>query len=69
MYFDIMENLTTHYRQLLGLPATWAVDDVNLSLTDQLIAVRLRFIGECNLRPESLPAFHGVSVRSVVLRR
>ena len=41
-----MENLTTHYQQLLGLPATWAVEDVKLSLSDQLVAVRLRFISK-----------------------
>jgi len=47
----MMENLTTHYQQLLGLPATWAVEEVKLSLTDQLVAVRLRFVGEEVLCP------------------
>ena len=41
-----MQKLTTHYQQLLGLPASWAVEDVNLSLTGQRIEVRLRFIGD-----------------------
>ena len=41
-----MQKLTTHYQQLLGLPASWEVEDVNLSLTGQRIEVRLRFIGD-----------------------
>ena len=51
-----MQKLTTHYQQLLGLPATWEVEDVNLSITGQRIEVRLRFIGnevfcsECGLQ-------------------
>ena len=51
-----MQKLTTHYHQLLGLPATWEVEDVNLSITGQRIEVRLRFIGnevfcsECGLQ-------------------
>ena len=86
-----METLTTHCRPLLDLPATWAVEDVNLSLADQFIPVCLRFMGNkviaqyvairkpdnrdggilipCSLRPESLPAFHGVSVLSAVSRQ
>ena len=51
-----MQKLTTHYQQLLGLPASWEVEDVNLSLTGQRVEVRLRFIGnevfcsECGLQ-------------------
>ena len=48
--------LTTPYQQLLGLSATWEVEDVNLSLTGQRIVVHIRFIGnevfcsECGLQ-------------------
>ena len=41
---------------MLGLPASWEVEDVNLSLTGQRVEVRLRFIGnevfcsECGLQ-------------------
>jgi hypothetical protein len=27
-----MQKLTTHYQQLLGIPVSWAVDEVNLAL-------------------------------------
>ena len=36
-----MQKLTDHYQQLLGFPATWKVDDVNLSVSGLKIEVHL----------------------------
>jgi transposase len=47
-----MQKLTTHYQQLLGLPVTWEVEDVDLSLTVQRIEVHLRFVGNGVLCPQ-----------------
>ena len=41
-----MQKLTDHYQQLLGFPAIWEVDDVNLSISGQKIEVHLRFVGD-----------------------
>ena len=47
-----MQKLTDHYQQLLGFPATWEVDDVNLSVSGLKIEVRLRFVGNEVLCPK-----------------
>ena len=41
-----MQKLTKHYKQLLGFPAIWEIDDVNLSVSDLKIEVHLRFAGD-----------------------
>ena len=41
-----MQKLTEHYQQLLGFPAIWKVDDVNLSISGLKIEVHLRFVGD-----------------------
>ncbi|NTW88128.1 MAG: ISL3 family transposase [Desulfobulbaceae bacterium] len=47
-----MQKLTDHYQQLLGLPDTWKVDDVNLSVSGLKIEVHLRFVGDDVLCPQ-----------------
>jgi transposase len=47
-----MQKLTDHYQQLLGLPDTWKVDDVNLSVSGLKIEVNLRFTGDDVLCPK-----------------
>ena len=37
-----MDALSLHYSQLLGLGSAWLVDDVDLSLQDQRVVIRLR---------------------------
>ena len=41
-----MQKLTEHYQQLLGFPAIWEVDNVNLSVSGLKIEVHLRFVGD-----------------------
>lgn len=41
-----MQSLTTHYQQLLGLPSIWKVEDVNLSMTNMRVIIRLTSIGK-----------------------
>ena len=41
-----MQKLTDHYQQLLGFPATWKVDDVNLSVSGLKIEVHLSYVGD-----------------------
>ncbi len=41
-----MQSLTTHYQQLLRLPSTWKVEDVNLSMTGMQVVIRLVSIGK-----------------------
>jgi len=38
-----MQSLTTtaHYQQLLGLPSTWMVENVDLSMTAMQVVIRL----------------------------
>ena len=36
-----MQSLTTHYQQLLGLPSTWKVEDVDLSMLGKQVVIRL----------------------------
>ncbi|NTV68293.1 MAG: transposase family protein, partial [Chlorobaculum sp.] len=40
-----MQSLITHYQQLLGLPETWKVSDVRLSMSGTRIAIHLEYIG------------------------
>ncbi len=47
-----MQKLTDHYQQLLGFPATWKVDDVNLSVSGLKIEVHLCFVGDEVLCPK-----------------
>lgn len=47
-----MQKLTEHYQQLLGFPAIWEVDDVNLSVSGLKIEVRLRFVGDEVICPQ-----------------
>jgi len=41
-----MQSLTTHYQQLLGLPSTWKVENVDLSMTGLQVVIRLVYIGK-----------------------
>ena len=41
-----MEKLTSHYHQLLGLPTTWSVDDVQLSLATPKVEIRIHYTGD-----------------------
>ncbi|ACF43515.1 transposase IS204/IS1001/IS1096/IS1165 family protein [Pelodictyon phaeoclathratiforme BU-1] len=47
-----MQKLTEHYQQLLGFPAIWEVDDVNLSVSGLKIEVHLRFVGDEVICPQ-----------------
>ena len=40
-----MQSLANHYHQLLGLPSTWTVENVNLSITGKQIEIRLIYAG------------------------
>jgi transposase len=40
-----MQSLIGHYQQLLGLPETWKVSDVRLSLSGTRIEIPLEYIG------------------------
>ena len=40
-----MDALTEHYRLLLGLDASWEVEEVDLSLTEQRVAIHLKHRG------------------------
>lgn len=41
-----MNDLPTHYRQLLGLNDAWDVQDVDLDLTGSRVTIRLQHVGE-----------------------
>jgi len=47
-----MQSLTTHYQQLLGLPSTWRVENVDLSMTGMQVVIRLAYIGKNSKCPE-----------------
>ncbi|RDD30295.1 hypothetical protein CR161_05980 [Prosthecochloris sp. ZM] len=47
-----MQSLTTHYQQLLGLPSTWKVEDVDLSMLGKQVVIRLVYIGKHISCPE-----------------
>ena len=47
-----MQKLTEHYQQLLGFPAIWEVDNVNLSVSGLKIEVHLRFVGDEVICPQ-----------------
>lgn len=41
-----MQNLSTHYQQLLGLPSPWKVDHVDLSIPDKQVTVKILYTGK-----------------------
>jgi len=41
-----MQSLSSHYHQLLGLPSTWSVENVNLSMSGKQVEIRLAFTGK-----------------------
>jgi transposase len=47
-----MEKLTTHYQQLLGLPETWWVEDVNFSPTEMKVSIYIKYVGTSITCPE-----------------
>ena len=47
-----MESLTSHYQQLLSLPSTWNVDNVDLSLPQKRVTITLKYIGQDVTCPE-----------------
>ena len=47
-----MQSLTTHYQQLLGLPSTWKVEDVDLSMLGKQVVIRLVYTGKNISCPE-----------------
>ena len=47
-----MESLISHYQQLLGLPSTWNVDDVDLSLPHKRVTIKLKYVGQDVKCPE-----------------
>lgn len=47
-----MESLTSHYQQLLGLPSTWNVDNVDLSLPHKRVTIKLKYVGQDVTCPE-----------------
>lgn len=47
-----MVQLTEHYRQLLGLDASWEVSDVSLSLEEKRVEIALQFRGGRVICPE-----------------
>lgn len=50
-----MNDLNTHYRQLLGLGDDWKVVDVNLDLPASRVVIELEHVGG-NLLPRVFPA-------------
>jgi len=46
-----MENLTTHYKQLLGLPETWSVESVDFLPSDLKVIIIIKYIGEMPICP------------------
>ncbi|RDD31197.1 hypothetical protein CR161_11100 [Prosthecochloris sp. ZM] len=47
-----MQSLTTHYQQLLGLPSTRKVEDVDLSMLGKQVVIRLVYTGKNISCPE-----------------
>jgi transposase len=48
-----MQSLTTaHYQKLLGLPSTWMVENVDLSMTAMQVVIRLVYTGKNAVCPE-----------------
>ena len=50
-----MSKLTEHYRQLLGLDASWEVSEVSLSLEEKRVEIVLEKIAYC---AATHPAYH-----------
>lgn len=47
-----MQNLSTHYQQLLGLASPWKVDHVDLSIPNKQVMVKLLYTGKSVRCPE-----------------
>ena len=47
-----MQSLTTHYQQLLGLPSTWKVENVDLSMLGKQVVINLVYTGKSISCPE-----------------
>jgi len=47
-----MEKLTTHYQQLLGLPETWNVEDVNFAPAEMKVSIYIKYVGKTITCPE-----------------
>nr|WP_225739389.1 ISL3 family transposase [Chlorobium phaeovibrioides] len=47
-----MESLISHYQQLLGLPSSWNVDNVDLSLPHKRVTIKLKYVGQDVKCPE-----------------
>nr|WP_225739392.1 transposase family protein [Chlorobium phaeovibrioides] len=47
-----MESLTSHYQQILGLPSTWNVDNVDLSMLHKRVTIKLKYVGQDVTCPE-----------------
>jgi transposase len=52
VFFEGMNELTAHYRLLLGLDSHWEVRQVDLSLEGQRVEIVLEFVGQEILCPE-----------------
>jgi len=46
-----MQSLTTHYQQLLGLPSTWKVENVDLSMLGKQVVINLVYTGKSHIVP------------------
>src|ERR1700748_1098640 len=47
-----MNELTDHYRQLLGLDTSWKVDQVDFSLSEKKVEIKLSHVGGRLVCPE-----------------
>jgi len=47
-----MDSLTSHYQQLLGLPSTWKVENVDLSMPGKRVTIKLKHVGQDVKCPE-----------------
>lgn len=47
-----MQSLTAHYQQLLGLPANWQVEQVDLSILGKQVSIKLVYTGQDSKCPE-----------------